>query len=311
VPDLISEGGIGDLYSDEGGLLHMNKVYHLDIEVYSMRYGCLREKNARYANLFFSLEDAYQAGKEIMNKKIRELYEDSYYCNGKPNSRTLEDFIEADRLFDWWAITEIDLDRLKAMEDAGCERMRKYHKESPPIHIEYAYNHKGELLHRYYIWRMGNDLQAFNFSGTYYQNREGDELPEAGTKFQIGDFVRLKRPGKTIDGKFDTDVVFVVADLPNRNKDGLLIENTYRIETVSKEGKYQWDSDFHLPFSGIHENELVKYEGDVDVNSPLWFLRRVFLGELGDVSEMVKKLENGELALTPDVTWGELKCESI
>ena len=284
----------------------MNKVYHLEVEAHSTRFGCLREKNACYANLYFALEEAYQAGKKVMDEKIRKLYEASDYCDGTPESRTLEDFIKANQVFDHWTITEINLDRLKDMEQAGKERLREYLKESPPIHIEYAYDHNGDLLHRYYIQRFVDDLQAFNFSGTYYQNREGDELPEAGTKFQIGDFVRLKRPLESIDDKFTADTVFVVASTPLRKMDGALIENSYRIETVSRKGVYQWDSDFHMPFSGIHENELVRHEGEVDTGSPLWFLRRVLLGEFGDVGEMIKMLENGEISLTPDVTWEEL-----
>ena len=287
----------------------MNKIYHLEVEAYSMRFGCLREKNACYAGLFFSHEEAYRKGKEVMDKKIRKLYEASSYCDGKPDGPTLEDFIKANQVFDYWTITEIDLDRLKAMADADKKSIREYYKQSPPIHIEYAYDHNGELLRRYYIWR--SELQAFDSSGTYYQNREGDDLPEAGTKFHVGDFVRLNRPGESIDGKFSTETVFVVAGTPRREKDGTLKENSYRIETVSKEGKYQWDSDFHLPFSGIHENELVMHEDEVDIGSPLWFLRRVLLGELGDVGEIVKKLEKGEIALTPDVTWEELICGSI
>ena len=294
----------------------MNKVYHLEIEVYSTRFGCLREKKTHLANLFFTHEEAYRKGKEIVDRKIRsiyevsvdrknrELYKSSDYLIETPDSLSLEDFAESEKVFVRWTITEIDLDRLKAMEDAGIQGKSGYHKQSPPIHIEYTYNHKGELLHRYYVWRY--ELQAFHSIGTYYQNREGDDLPEAGTKFSVGDFVRLTRPHESMDGKFSTDTVFVVAATPLRKKDGTLRENSYRIETVSKEGKYQWDSDFHLPFSGIHENELIKHEDEVDTGSPLWFLRRVLLGELGDVGEMVKKLENGKIALTPDVTWEEL-----
>ena len=47
----------------------MNKAYHLEVEAYSMRFGCLREKNACYANLFFSHEEAYQKGKEVMDRR--------------------------------------------------------------------------------------------------------------------------------------------------------------------------------------------------------------------------------------------------
>ena len=290
----------------------MNKVYHLEVEAFSMRFGCLREQNTRYTNLFFTHEDAYREGKKVMDNKIRKLYEASGFCNGNPDSPTLEDFIKANQVFDDWTITEIDLDRLKDMENTGEERMHEYYKESPPIHIEYSYNYKGELMHRYYIWRSsGNELQAFNPSGTYYQNSEGDDLPDAGTKFHIGDFVRLNRLVESMDGKYNMDTVFVVASTPKRHNDGTLIENSYRIKTVSKEGEYQWDPDLHLPFSGIHENELVKHEGEIDANSPLLFLRRVLLGEFGDVDIMVKKLENGEIALTPDVTWEELICWSI
>ena len=284
----------------------MNKVYHLQVEAYSMRFGCLREKDACYAGLFFSHDEAYQKGKEVMNRKLRKLYEASRHFFDFP----FEDFMEDDTVFlDWWIITEIDLDRLKSMEDADKKSMHEYHKQSPPIHIETSYNCKGELLHRYYIWRY--ELQAFDSSATYYQNRTGDDFPEAGTKFNIGDFVRLNRPGESIDGKFSTETVFVVAGTPRREKDGTLKENSYCIETVSSKGEYQWDLDFHLPFSGIHENELVGHEGEVDTGGPLWFLRRVLLGELGDVEEMVKKLEKGEIALTPDVTWEELICGSI
>jgi len=294
----------------------MNKVYHLEVEVFSKRFGCLREKKSHIADLFFTHEEAYRKGKEIVDRKIRrfyeeaidkrnrELYKTSDCREGTPYSLTVDDFVKSEKVFARWTITEIDLDRLKAMEDAGNQGKSGYHKQSPPIHIEYTYDHNGELLHRYYIWRF--ELQAFHSGGTYYQNRDGDDLPEAGTKFRVGDFVRLTRPHESMDGKFSTDTVFVVEATPLREKDGTLRENSYRIETVSKEGKYQWDSDFHLPFSGIHENELIKHEDEVDTGSPLWFLRRVLLGELGDVGEMVKKIENGEISLVPDVTWEEL-----
>jgi hypothetical protein len=276
-------------------------AYHLEIVAYSGRFGSLLEKGHYQAELFFSHEEARQRGKEILATKIRKLYETSEYYAAK---ETLEDFLDEAN----YSFTITDIDLAQRRDSAGYKRKEAYWRQRP-AHVEYAYDYAGALLQRTYIYRR--NYAAFDSSGVYYQNWEGDDAPEAGTKFQIGDFVRLMRPAKNLDGSFGTDTVFVVTALPKRDKEGWLIENTYRIETISARGEYQWDSDFHHPFSGIHENMLVKHEGEIAKDSPLWFLRRVFLGEFAEVEGIVQNMERGEIALTPNITWEELLCGSI
>jgi hypothetical protein len=299
----------------------MNKAYHLVVEACSTRFGNLREKNSCHADVFFTHEEAYQKGKEVLTEKIQKLFEASDYCDGKsertrkehardrahhkPGKGTVNGFVEDGQVRYLWRITEIDLDRLMEYEDYDGF----FSEDCPLIHIQYTYDYDGELLHRYYYWPVG--LEVFSDGGVYVHIREGDDLPEAGTRFQVGDFVRLKRPMETRDGKFDTETVFVVYDSPQPFKGMRYWENIYFIETVSEDGRYLCDQDFHAPDSGIHENELVLHDGEVNENSPLWFLRRVHLGELGDIEEITEKLLNGEIALTPSTTWEELQCGSI
>ena len=268
-----------------------NRVFHLKVEAHSTRFGKLKEQNSLYSEIFFSHEEAWEAGKEHLQRAIRRLYEKSDY-----SELSFEAFINDDQVFYYWMILEIDLARLQTCEWPKSDKYHLY----PPAHISYTYDLDGELLHRF-LWWFGSE------GSVCIQKHEGDELPEAGTKFQLGDFVQLKRP-LSADGlrRFGTKEVFVITGIPVRDSEGYLNENKYSIETVSEWGKYLWDLDFGWPFSGIHESELVKYEGEIKDVSPLVFLRRVFCRESEQVREVVRKLEHREILLTPHISWREI-----
>ena len=283
----------------------MNKVYHLIVEAHSTRYGELREPRSEYSDIFMSHEEAYAEGKRVLTQKIESLYEDSDYCTNKDNGSTLADFLKDNMVRHRWIIEEVDLDILKTYNNRDNYRARR------PAHMEYLYDLNGDLVsqcHWYYFDSVRDS------GGTCFQYREGDDLPEAGTKFKVGDFVRLKRAWNRHPApSFDTDTVFSIIGIPQRDKEGRLKENTYHIETVSERGEYLWDLNFHYPFQGIHETELVKHEGEVDKNSPLWFLHSVFISGQTDYKNteefekgIIHKLERGKILLTPDITWQDI-----
>ena len=282
----------------------MNKVYHLIVEAHSTRYGELQEPRPQYSQICMSHEEAYDVGKHVLGEKVGKLYANSDYCT-KYDSRTLEDFIKDNMVYCRWIIEEIDLDILKTYNYRDNYRARR------PAHMEYLYDLNGDLLSQCH-WYYGDGVR--DSGGSCFQYREGDDLPEAGTKFKEGDFVRLKRAWNRHPApSFDTSTVFSIIGVPPRDKEGQLVENTYHIETVSERGEYLWDLDFHYPFQGIHETELVKHEGEVDKNSPLWFLHSVFISGQTDYKNdeefekgIIRKLEKKTILLTPDVTWREI-----
>ena len=282
-----------------------NRVFHLKVEAHSTRFGKLKEKYSQYSELFFSHEEAWEAGKEHLKRAVQSLYEESDYSvkteclpkelNWEPAEPSLEAFISDDQVYYDWTIWEIDLDHLQNCEWPAGGKYRLY----PPAHISYKYDLDGELLHRYHWW--------FGPGGSVcIQKHDGDDLPEAGTKFLVGDFVQLKRPLK-LGGqrRFGTDAVFVITGIPVRDSEGFVKENKYHIETVKEWGEYIWNLDFGWP-SGIHESELVKYEGEIKYDSPLEFLRCVFCGEDEQVQEVVRKLECGKILLNPCISWEDI-----
>jgi hypothetical protein len=240
---------------------------------------------------------------------MQKLYESSYYCTRDENCLTLEDFIEDDKVEYDFAIMEIDLDLLKTSE----LQIPLYSQQKPP-HVRYEYDFQGELLRRNWVYYQEHFEQGgwpyyFDLSwetSIWRQNREGDDLPEAGTKFKVGDFVRLRRPMRERHyqhRRADTEQVFVVRYTPRRDDKGQLLENTYQLETVTERGEHlsTYDLTFDYPCQGIHESELVLHDDKVAVDSPLHFLRRIFLGEFVEAWKI-----NREVVFTPTRTLGDI-----
>ena len=278
----------------------MNKVYLLQVEVYSTYFGILKEKNALRSELFFSHEDALEQGKKYVKEKVEACYKASDYCDGNAGSLSLEDFLRDEKVYYRFTITEIDPELL---ENYIFPEGGNYHLHTP-AHVEYEYDLEGSLIGRNFWWYY---LGLVDNPGVCFQNREGDELEGAGKKFLIGDFVNLKRELRTGTGDiFGTDTLFVVYNTPRRADDGGLIENMYNVSTVGKWGEYIWDLDFHYPFQGIHESELVKYEGEVDENGPFMFLKRLYLDEIEDAEAVIKKLIDGKVLLTSTKSWWDI-----
>jgi len=277
-----------------------NSVYHLKVEAYSNRIGELGDLDDGYverffSGVFFSLDEARETGKARLHHIIQELYKRSGFDNK-------QEFLTDDMLHYDFEIFEHALDSFEQ-----CKRPETYDYDLyPPTFIKYEYDFDGELINRNYVWKSES-------VEIYRQVRENDSLPEAGTKYQKGDFVQLRTLRRNRYDHIDFGNIFLVVGTPTRDEDGRLKDNTYSIETIGKKGEYLWDWDWHYPFSGIHEDELVKYEGEIDKNSPLLFLRGAFLGDFDDMftdehgdSAIIRELENYRILLSPCTSWREI-----
>jgi len=276
-----------------------NTVYHLKVEAYPKRFWGLRPSNVFYSKIYFSFDAAWSNGKKYLDEKAQVFYDASGY---NPKGLSLQNFMDDDQMGYYWTIREYPLENF---EERVCPKTNNY-SLYPHNYIEHIYDFNGEMLCRYYIWDMRNMNDR-----RYIQ--EGDELPDAGKKFKVGDFVRLKRPMKSAYYSFDIDDIFIVFGAPRFDEEGRVHKNGYGIETVTEHGEYLYELEFGYSWDGIHENELVKYEGEVAEDSPLMFLRRVFLGEFDDMfcneyrqRGIFRKLENREILLSPHTSWREI-----
>jgi hypothetical protein len=144
----------------------------------------------------------------------------------------------------------------------GHYRIIERDSEDEDLCIEWCFAWDGELRARW-VW-----------DGHAYDIRPGDELPEAGTRFQKGDFVQA-------DGE-----LYIVVSAPR--EDGLYCtgvhrrqerydatrklkwwENTYTVARLNEQGYYC--------HSHVHEAELESYAGEVPQGYQT--LRQILLGE--------------------------------
>ena len=273
-----------------------NTIYHLNVTTYPRQFGKLRPKDVLFSGIFFSLEAAWENGKKRLDDKAQGFYDAS---GNASKGLSLKEYIGNDQMYYFWTITEYPLDNFNEKEWPKTNNYSLY----PHNYIEHIYDFDGEMLCRYYIW----DIRSMN-ARRYIC--DGDDLPEAGKKFKVGDFVRLKRPLTSNYKNFDVDDIFVVFGTPRWDEEGHIYSNNYGIETVTECGEYLWHLEFGYCWGGIHESELVKYEGEVPEDSPLMFLRQVFLGEFDGMFNdeygsrgILRKLEDCEILLSPRLSW--------
>ena len=289
----------------------MNKIYHLQVECYPGRQ---RPSGSVWSEIFHTHNEALKSGEAYLRSRIQKMYRQSDYYDSQAEEECKIDFIKDGSLNIRFLIYEVDLDILDNYKAPGN---KEHHKNKPP-HIEYEYHYcycEGEGWKSYLAqqnWAYSYDnYQSF---GSYLNRRDGDDLPGVGKKFAMGDFVKLKRPFVYIsdDNRFSDDQVFVIVGTPCFDEDGLLKENTYKIDTIGKYGNYVWDIDFHYPFQGIHEEEIEMAESD-DIPKENYeafiFLQCLFRNQLGNeetTSRIVRKLENHEIHLTSKLSWRDI-----
>ena len=109
--------------------------------------------------------------------------------------------------------------------------------EDEELMIDWEYDRQGRLLERI-VWDVCG-----------YDIRPGDEKPEAGTKFKVGDIVSLR------SGRSEPDIC-VVASTPKRKEPPELWENYYTLVCLGMNYGF-W------VYMYIHESEFEEYFGPI------------------------------------------------
>ena len=164
-----------------------------------------------------------------------DIYGELVDCQSLDNSAVFTNFENALE----FAKDEIDYWMNKYSSDTrrvhGSIKISERDTEDEELKIDWNYDCEGQLLERI-VWDMCG-----------YDIRPGDEKPEAGTKFKVGDLVCLGSYGKPFD-------VCVVASTPKKKEPPELWENHYTLACLDQH--YGFWSHIHT-----HESELKEYSG--------------------------------------------------
>ena len=120
---------------------------------------------------------------------------------------------------------------------SGSIKIMERDTEDEDVNIEWYYDLHGNLCERL-VWDMCG-----------YDVRPGDEKPEAGTKFKIGDIVELKQSCNNMKSN-----IYVVAGTPFKREPPQLWENYYIIDGIDQGNGY-WHHEH------AHESEIKHYSG--------------------------------------------------
>ena len=301
--------------SDIPDVKYPNIVYHVEVRAHTTlaRFGGLIEEKSGYYDLFFTHKKAYEAGSSFLQNRVRQLYEESDYCTGSEDDRPIEDFIRDGHIEYKFTIMEIDLEAAKTYDWKKKPHLGLgFCLSNRPPQLEYTYNLEGDMTGCNYVYCNDFSETGNAFAVARVEYRPGDEAPEAGTKFQPGDLVRLARPyfSEECWRMFDTDTVFVIIDIPKRDNCGRLVENTYTVATASESRERPWRySDKFCDSFCIHESELLSYEGEIPAVSPLRLLQQWARDEIklpDDGKTLIDKLESGEISLRSAVMWRDI-----
>ena len=120
-------------------------VYHLEVVAYNNRYGVLIDRDSYYTGVYSTLEKAVDEGLCFINKRFKDIYQQSDYCTNEEDTLTLEDMFKDDMIFYNFKITELDpmyADNFTApKEEKDCKGLK-------PTHIIYYYDYDGKLKNK-------------------------------------------------------------------------------------------------------------------------------------------------------------------
>jgi hypothetical protein len=141
---------------------------------------------------------------------------------------------------------------------------------------EWDYNHKGILRERTEFKTIHKGDKAERYSTVRFP---GDESDDAGTKFDVGDFV-------TVTDESDKQI-YVVSHAPGKRENW---PNRFLIASSSPTaGQPEGGENFYtvdgFDSTGLfththpHESKIRRFEGEIPVNHPLQVLRKHYIGE--------------------------------
>ena len=238
------------------------------------------------------------------------IYEDFYgeLCDPSYDSFVFTDFEEACKYVFEHIEGWLTSNGYKAEERADNDETKEY-KDIENVYCDFQIIERDTEDEDFEVeWQLGLDGEVRwkykIIEGIGYQEFPGDELPGAGKKFAIGDYVVKKGELERFanpDYYRDKVEIFVVGMQP-RNKDEL-----------SEEDKKRWENHYFLVSIGKHgywyhnhepESDLELFTGEIPIG--LQILKKIYTGEAPNSEKYKDLLMAGELILPSVPTYREI-----
>ena len=258
------------------------KVYHLSGEVSAKVLGRFTDKEFYFSEVFSSLKKAESAGRKLLKEKLRLVHK-KYYKDRFDKFSEFYDFCQInlgkysfnDEVCGGFTIMEFDPLFRENYDQYESEYPKRDDKSLYACckEIEYEYNILGVLT-----MRLVDGTLRF----------PEDDLPDAGSKFQNGDFVTTKNDHHkqvyVVSGSWRTEY------LEKLRKDPYW-ENNIWIDYIEDNGTYYYD------YSIFNEALLRRYDGEV--NESMLIASKICKGEIDISKELGLKIELGEIDCSP------------
>ena len=233
------------------------------MKIYLLQVECIFEEKEHYENVYLTKEKAIKEGKEWLEKVFREQYKSIFDEDEKDNIPKLTH----EQLFKQKAIYDFNVTEFYPEIEEPLKIIHNYDYDGNEIYI--SRNYKGQRKEKNIVMRYED-----------YINKN------AGTKFKIGDIVKIKNCDRNYDFK---DKLHVITGVPHKEKGQEFFRNTY--DVIVNHNSY--DEGCHV--DAFNENELELYTQKLPKDSPLIFLSKYFKEEI--------KLKN--------IKWTDIECGNI
>lgn len=262
------------------------------MKIYLLQVECYFDEKEHYENVYSTKEKAIKEGKEWLEKIFKKQYKSFFEDDEKNNipELTHEQLFKLKAIYNF-NVTEYDpkivdesdiLEKLPVVKQ--CDIYDTYTAEINPLKIIHSYDYDGTEI---YI----SANYVFNYKGQRKErkitmNYEDYINKMAGTKFKIGDIVKIKNKDNNYVFK---DKLHIITEIPHKKENQRFFKNTY--DVIVNHNSY--DEGCHIDV--FNENELELYTGKLPEDSPLIFLSKYFKGEI--------KLKN--------IKWTDIECGNI
>ena len=263
------------------------KIYHLEVNVWR------NNEESNFSGVYVTYEKALEIGKKKLERKIRNLLGDlSKIIDIEKIS--LEEIFEKLDVYDYtFEITEIsDLEYAEKFNIKLYPDEEYLRENIKPTHIVNELNYKGEMTGISVEYRKENTNSVY---ARFYMKAE-DFQEGAGSKFKIGDIVKVKR--NSYRPYYDEiDKLYVVRNVPEKVEGQRYFNNKYALISIYPDGLFSF---------GWHESDIEKYEGEIEKDTPIELLQRIIKGELKVTKQMWQDMKNGNISFDTRINYIEI-----
>ena len=240
-------------------------IYLLKCSIMSLR----DQYEVHFENVYSTLEIAKQRGMDYLETKLREYYNDSF-DNGCPKGKELtkDELFDLSVIYDF-EVTEFDPARADSIDKLEFDFLTAYtHK---PSHIVYSYDYNGILI---YVEAQYKTTHHKGY-GINFVMKPSDFEIDAGTKFKVGNIVKIKQNRDKYFTNYEMeDRLHVVTQVPKKQEGQKYFENRYDVitnhniydngchEHCFREEELNWFTDDGLKLAGFSESDIKKIKNE-------------------------------------------------